>query len=842
MADIDVEDVLSKLDLEEKVSLLAGIDFWHTQAIHKHGIPTLRTSDGPNGVRGTRFFNGIPAACFPCGTALGSTFDQELLVKAGKLMGDEAKAKGAHILLGPCINMQRSPLGGRGLESISEDPLLAGLGAAALIKGIQSTGVVSTIKHFVTNDQEHERMAVNGIVTERALREIYLMPFQIAVRDAHPHAFMTAYNKLNGTHLSENKKILQDTLRDEWGWKGVVMSDWFGTYSTSDAINAGLDLEMPGPTRWRAGLLEHLVSSRRVPIHILDERVRNMLNLVKQCKTSGVKEWAKEGTNDTPETAKLLRRLAADSCVLLKNERDALPLKKNKSVLLIGPNARTSVFCGGGSSSMAPYYAVSPFDGVKSKLKDPSKLQHTIGCYSHKELPLASNQFTVSSDPKSRTGLVFKAYNEPPCLEGRSAVDEIVLTNTYSMLMDYKHPLLEDDLWYANVEGYFQAERTGEYELGLCVYGTGNLFVDDKLVVDNTTKQAQGSVFFGCGTVEEKGRIHMEEGKTYHVKLEFASAPASKLDGGGVPQFGGGGFRIGGAWVLDMGDTVAEAVRLASEAEQVVICAGLNQDSEGEGADRADMKLPGSMDELITKVAEANPRTVVVNQTGTPVEMPWIDKVAGLVQAWYGGNETGNGIADVLFGDVNPSGRSSMTWPKRCEDNPAFYNYRSEGGRTLYGEDVYIGYRHCETVKRDVNVSFGYGLSYTTFELSGLKVSKSGADELSSKVTVNVMVKNTGKLEGQEGVQVYVRPQNPGIRRPPRELKGFTKVAVKAGAKAAAKIEIPLKYAASYWDEIRDAWVLEKGKYDLEVNDGSRMQESLVNTIEVSKTIWWNGL
>ncbi|KAK5175777.1 beta-glucosidase [Saxophila tyrrhenica] len=773
---------------------------------------------------------------------VGSTFDQDLLLRAGKLMGDEAKAKGAHILLGPCINMQRSPLGGRGFESLSEDPVVAGLGAAALVKGIQSTGVVSTIKHFVTNDQEHERMAVNAIVSERALREIYLMPFQIAVRDAHPNAFMTAYNKLNGVHLSENKRIMDDVLRKEWGWEGAIMSDWFGTYSTSDAVNAGLDLEMPGPSRWRGGLLEHVVSCRKVPAHVLDERVRNMLNLVKQCRASGVKEWAKEGTNDTPETAKLLRKLAAESCVLLKNDKDVLPLKKDKSVLLIGPNARTSVFCGGGSSSMQPYYAISPFEGVQAKLKNQSKIQHTIGCYSHKELPLASNQFTVEADQSSKKGLIFKAYNEPPQTEGRTAVDEILLTNTYCMLMDYKHPLLEDDLWYADVEGYFQAERTGEYELGLCIYGTGNLYVDGKLVIDNTSKQTQGTVFFGCGTVEEKGTIHMEEGKTYHVKLEFASAVTSKLDGGGVPQFGGGGFRIGGAWVLDMNDTIAEAAKLAKEAEQVVICAGLNQDWEGEGADRVDMKLPGKMDELITRVAEANPETIVINQTGTPVEMPWVHKVAGLVQAWYGGNETGNGIADVLFGDVNPAGRLSLSWPKRVEDNPAFYNYRSEGGRTLYGEDVYIGYRHYETVKRDVNFMFGQGISYTTFDLSGLKVSKTGADDLSAKVVVSLTVRNTGKLDGQDVVQVYVRPTKPGIRRPPRELKGFTKVPVKAGSKATAKVEIPLKYAASYWDEIREAWVMEQGSYEFEVVDGTGAQEGLVGSVEVGKTGWWNGL
>ena len=759
-------------------------------------------------------------------------------------MGEEAKVKGAHILLGPCINMQRSPLGGRGFESISEDPVLAGLGAASLTNGIQSTGVVATIKHFVTNDQEHERTAVDSIVTERALREIYLLPFQIAVRDSYPKAFMTAYNKLNGTHVSENKRILQGILRDELGWKGVIMSDWFGTYSTDNAVNAGLDLEMPGPTRWRGGLLGHVVSARRVSAHVLDERVKNMLHLVNDCAKSGVKEGMEEGKLDNPETAALLRKVAGESIVLFKNENEVLPLKKGKSILLIGPNAKTSVYCGGGSSSMAPYYAVSPWDGVKDKLIDSSKMQHAIGCYSHKELPLVSNQFTISFDPNSKPGVVFRSYNEPPATKDRRLADEIELDSSLAMFMDYHSENIKDDLWYADVEGYFHPERSGEYELGLCIYGAGKLYVDGKEIVDNETSQTQGTVFYGCGTVEEKGTLRMEKGKTYHVKLEFASAPTSKLIGDGIVRFGGGGFRIGGAWVRDMDETIAEAAKMAKEAEQVVICAGLNQDWEGEGADRVDMKLPGRMDDLIAAVASANPNTVVVNQTGTPVEMPWLPKVAGLLQAWYGGNETGNAIADVLFGDVNPSGRSSLSWPKRVEDNPAFYNYRSEGGRVLYGEDIYVGYRHYEMVRREVNFGFGFGLSYTSFELEGLDVKKSGdgGNELGAKLEVSVRVKNIGKVDGQEVVQVYLHQQSPAIRRPPRELKGFTKVHVKAGGSETATIEISLKYATSYWDEIRDSWIMEAGKYDAEVVDGMGKQVALRETIVVDKTVWWKGL
>lgn len=279
-----------------------------------------------------RFFNGIKAACFPCGTALGATFNQPLLEEAGRKMGDEAKSKGAHIILGPTINMQRSPLGGRGFESLGEDPVLAGLGAAALVSGIQSTGVQATIKHFVCNDQEHRRNATQAIVTDRALREIYTKPFQIAVRDANPASFMTGYNGINGKYCSENRELLEGILRGEWGWKGLVMSDWFGCYSTTEAALAGLDLEMPGPSRFRGEALKFNVTTDKVREFIIDERARAVLELVKKCAASGVKEGQEERAEDTPETAELLRRIGGESLVLLKNEKNILPLKKDKKV------------------------------------------------------------------------------------------------------------------------------------------------------------------------------------------------------------------------------------------------------------------------------------------------------------------------------------------------------------------------------------------------------------------------------------------------------------------------------------------------------------------------------
>lgn len=748
-------------------------------------------------------------------------------------MGDEAKAKGAHVILGPTINMQRSPLGGRGFESISEDPVLAGLGSAALIRGIQEKGIVACIKHFVCNDQEHERNLVNSIVSQRALREIYLLPFQIAIRDAFPKSFMTSYNKVNGTHASENSRLLDDILRKEWGWHGLVMSDWYGTYSITESINAGLDLEMPGPARFRGEAATHAHACNKFAPTALEDRARNVLQLVKEASASGVPENAKETTHNTPETSALLRRLASESIVLLKNEGDVLPFNKDKKVLVIGPNANVATYCGGGSASLRPYYAVTPLEGISRKSKD---VNFTIGAYSHKELPVLNSDFTTTPSG-SRKGVIFTAYIYPPRVTDREQVDEIELESTSMMFLDYKHPRIHSALWYADIDTYFTADRTGTYEFGCVVYGSAQVFVNNVLIIDLTEHQKQGSAFFGRGTTEVKACIDVHKGGIYHLKCQFGSAPTSKLKSSSVLS-SGGGLRLGGAWVLDPEEEIRKAAALARDVDQVVICAGLNMDWESEGFDRPNMSLPGHLDKLISTVSEANPRTAVVIQSGTPVEMPWVHKVPALLQAWYGGNETGNGIADVLFGDVNPSGKLSLSFPIKTEDNPAFLNYRSEAGRVLYGEDVYIGYRYYEMLSRQVNFPFGHGLSYTTFAFSNLKIHNDRKE-----LEVGVTVTNTGAVDGAQVVQVYVAQNTPSIQRPKKELKGFEKVFLKHGEERVVKITIPLKYACSYFDELRDKWILEKGIYKVLVADSSAIAaKNLEEEFEIEKTVWWSGV
>lgn len=834
MADLNVEEVMKKLTLSEKVDLLSGIDMWHTKALPQHGIPSVRTSDGPNGVRGTKFFNGVKAACFPCGTGLGATFNTELLEEAGKLMADEAKAKGAHVILGPTINMQRSPLGGRGFESIGEDPFLAGLGAAALVRGIQSKGILATIKHFVCNDHEHKRNAVQAMITERALREIYALPFQLVVKDSQPAAFMTGYNGVNGTYCSENDKLLDKMLRGEWGWEGLVMSDWWGTYSTTEAAIAGLDLEMPGPTRFRGDALKFNVQTDKVREHIIDDRVRTLLEFVKRSYESGVGENAPEKTLDTPETAALLRKIGNEGIVLLQNEKNLLPLKKDKKTVVIGPNAKVATYHGGGSASLAAYYAVTPFDGINEKLdKAP---EYTVGQYSHLMLPpLGFSTKSLSGND----GMTMKFYNEAPDVSGRKAFDELEILKTDNFLIDYQHPDLKSELFYATLEGTLTPDEDCTYEFGLVVCGSGNLYVDGKLVIENTTKQTLGNAFFGCGTIEEKSHYEVKKGQSYHIRVEFGSTPTSKL-GDQAVLMRGGAVRLGGCKVIDPKAEIKRAAALAKDADQVIICAGLNADWETEGADREHMALPPGMDDLISAVGKSNANTVVVLQSGTPVEMPWIKDVSSVIQAWYGGNETGNTIADVLFGDVNPSGKLSLSFPLRGSDNPAFLNYRTEGGRVLYGEDIYIGYRYYEFAQRPVLFPFGHGLSYTTFAFSDLSVS-----EKEGKLRVDVRIENTGGVRGAEVAQVYVAPkQKSKVNRPVKELKGFAKAELGPGESKVVTVELEAKYAGAYWDEERSKWCVEAGEYDVIVSDSSEIKDAkaVKASFKVQKTTWWSGL
>lgn len=811
-----------------------GGDYWHTYPIPRLGVPAARSSDGPNGIRGQHHFESTPTAAIPVGTALGSTWNSELLHQVGKFLDLEARAKGVHILLAPTVNIQRIPNGGRGFESFSEDPLLSGELAASYINGFQENGLAATIKHFVGNDQENERFSSNSIISQRALREIYLKPFEIAIKKSNPKAVMTSYNQVNGVHVSEDQYLIKEILRREWNWNGLIMSDWTGTYSTSDAINAGLDLEMPGPGRWRGERVLHDLLSKKVTEDTLNERAHAVLSLVKSVYKSGVPENAPEKERNTLEDQKFNRRVADEAIVLLKNTKNVLPFKREKT-LVIGPNALYAAFSGGGSALATPYYSISPLEGIKNKIGSEN-VKFEIGAYNHRYSPSLKYQLYVD-ESKEKHGTVIKIYNENPELNKKADPFDVVILNdvSYFRMNDYKHPDLKSSEFYAELTSVFVPEFDGEYRFGLAVYGTAKLYIDDKLIVDNATKQERGDSFYGLGTPEVKGNLKISKGKEYKLRIAFGSGATSELSKSSNASFyGGGGLRFGGTLIIDPQQAIKQAVDAATSFDQVVIITGLNKDWESEGADREDIKLPGYNDELIDAVLAANPQTAVLIQSGTPVELPWISKAATVVYTSYGGDETGNAIADVLYGDVNPSGKLPLSFPIKFEDTPSFINNTTNNGKVLYGEDVYVGYRYYEKAQRQVLFPFGHGLSYSKFNFSKLDV-----EVVTNLLKVSVSVENIGEVDGAEVVQLYVGAKNSSIQRPVKELKAFKKIHLVKGESSRVEFELDLYESTAFFDELKNKWYTEKGDYFVYLGNSSSDINALVKDFNVELTKSW---
>jgi len=793
-------------------------------------VPSIRSSDGPNGIRGQRHFNSTPTAAIPVGTALASTWNTELLHQVGEFLTLEARAKGVHVLLGPTINIQRIPNGGRGFESFSEDPLLSGELAAAYINGFQSNGLAATIKHFVGNDQENERFSSDSIISQRALREIYLKPFEIAIEKSSPKALMTSYNKVNGIHVSEDEYLIRKILKEEWNWKGLIMSDWTGTYSTSEALNAGLDLEMPGPGRWRGDRVNHALLSKKLSEDTLNQRAANVLYLVKSVLDAGVPENAPETERDTAEDRGFLRKVASEAIVLMKNENGVLPLKRGKT-LVIGPNALYAAFSGGGSALVTPYYSISPLQGIKNKVGDEN-VEFTIGAYNHKYLPSLKHELYHNE----ANGTLFEIFNEPPTVRDRVPFDILILKDiNYFRMNDYKHPKLESTEFYVNLKSTFIPDFDGEYEFGLAVHGTANLYINDELIVDNTTSQKLGDSFYGLGTSEVKGSLKVEKNKSYQLLIQFGSGATSKVVKNKNGTFyGGGGLRFGGALKINPENAISEAVEKAKNFDQVIIVTGLNKDWESEGADREDLKLPGNSNKLIESVLDANPHTVILIQSGTPVELPWISKAQALVYTSYGGDETGNSIADVLYGDVNPSGKLPLSFPIRFEDTPSFINNTTDNGKVLYGEDIYVGYRFFEKVKRDVLFPFGHGLSYSKFELFNLRIEVNGEN-----LKISLDIKNIGDMDGAEVIQLYVGAKNATVKRPIKELKAFEKVYLKKGTKAESRFTLEKYKVTAFFDEQKNQWTSEKGEYFVYLGTSSSDENALIGNFKNQKTVSW---
>lgn len=790
------EQLVNQMTLEEQVSLLSGEDFWSLAAIPRLGINKLRVSDGPNGARGAgSLVGGVTAACFPCGISLGATWNPDLVEQVGKAIAQEVKSKQAHVSLAPTVNIQRTCTNGRNFECYSEDPELAAALATAYIKGQKSERVASTIKHFAGNESEIERTTISSKVDERTLREIYLRPFEDAVKKAGTWSMMSSYNKLNGTYAAEHQWLLTQVLRKEWGFDGALTSDWFGSRTTAATINAGLDIEMPGPTRDRGEKLVAAVEAAEVSREQVRELALNVLRLMERVGSLDDNRPFQEVADNRPEHRALIRKAGAEGTVLLKNDKQVLPLttKRSGKIAVIGPNAKAAQIMGGGSAQLNPHYAVSPWQGLVNRLGEESLL-FAQGCSNYRFEPL---------------------YREPMEVQYFANCDlsgEPVHTETMSEAIAFWIPpfggdKVDPENFSARITSRFTALAEGTHHIGFHSAGYAKIYLDDELILDLTDRWTKGRTFFEEGCDEVTVPIELRVGQEYQIRIDFKCKRGDNL--------------FMAAWRLGLSKPLTDvdieaAVSVAASADTALIFAGRTGEWDTEGSDLEDIRLPGRQDELISKVLRANPNTVVVLQTGGPVEMPWIEAAPAVLQAWYPGQECGNALADVLFGDVEPTGRLPQSFPVKLEDNPTAIGdplvYPGEGGEVEYREKLNIGYRHYDATGIKPLFPFGYGLSFSEFSLSDLSAAVHG----NGSVTAQVKLTNTGEKRSTTVVQLYTSELNAKVERPVKELKQFKKLTLNAGESTDVKFTLTLRDFA-YCDVEARGWRIDAGQFRLNV-------------------------
>jgi beta-glucosidase len=805
-----VDNLLGQMTLEEKVSMLAGTNMWYTVPIERLGIPSLKMSDGPNGARGAGGFTvAVKATCFPAGIALSSTWNTNLIERVGQGLARETKAKGANILLAPTVNIQRSPLGGRNFEGFSEDPYLSARMAVAYINGLQHEGVGASVKHYVCNDAEYQRTTISAEVRERALREIYLPPFKAAVQEASTWTIMASYNLVNGVAASENPFLLTEILRDEWNFDGVVVSDWFDSVkSTVASINAGLDLEMPIP-RWRGDQLLEAVRRGEVPEETINVSVRRLLQLIVKAKVFEQPKDMPEQYLDLPEQRALAREAAAEGIVLLKNEGNLLPLQREQltSIAVIGPNARTARIMGGGSAQVNAPYAISPFEGIAEAAGDGVDVRYEQGCTNHRLLPLLDGASLLTGTEGSEHGLALAYYNNSQLAGAPVAM---AFSPTSELMWFGQMPEgVDPESFSVRCTARFLPEESGAYTFGLVSAGLSRLYLNGQEVIDNWTRQTPGEEYFGMGSAEEQASVSLVAGQSYLLTIDYTrgeNVPLTAVRLGCLPPV--------------HAEAIERAASLAATCDVAIVCVGTSGEWESEGFDRSDMALPGKQNELIERVAAANPRTIVVLNTGSPTAMPWIDQVAAAIEAWFPGQECGNAIADILFGNTAPSGKLPQTFPMRLEDNPAYINFPGENGKVYYGEGLFVGYRYYDKKKIAPLFPFGFGLSYTTYSYENMHLSASEIDP-EDTLQISLDVSNTGERAGKEVVQLYVRDVEASLQRPDKELKSFTKIQLDPGE--TKRVTLTLGHdALAYFDDLRKEWVAEAGEFEVMVGSSSR--------------------
>ena len=789
-----METLLNEMTLAEKASLLAGATTWHTVAIERLGVPAIQVSDGPNGVRGADDNLGETSVCFPVGVAMGATWNPALIEEVGQALAAEIHDKEAHVLLAPTVNIHRTPLAGRNFECFAEDPYLSGMIASAYINGLQKAGVAACLKHFVANDQEFERFSISAEVAERPLHEIYLEPFRLAMENANPWTIMSSYNKVNGVYSSENDLLLQDILKEMWGYDGAVISDWYGTYS-DNVPGGGLDLEMPGPARWMdVEKIITAVESGELDEAVIDDKVRRLLRLIERV--------TQPRPNISPADGQLPRQVAREALVLLKNEGDLLPLNPDQpqTIAVIGENARWAQIMGGGSAQVNPHYIVSPLAGIQNRVGEQVNVAYEIGAPIHRLAPLVNLDWLTAAN--GQPGLSLDYFHNME-LAGEPAHSGL-MQKTELTWFGTANPLVDPGNFSLQLNGTLTVPESGDYQLHLWSIGQARLSIDGQVVIDHWQQEPDGD-----GDKQTTTAVTLTANQPVTLQIEYITSPHGKwrtVRLGCIPPM--------------PADPLQAAVELAAQADVAIVVAGLTREWESEGFDRADMRLVGQQDELIARVAAANPNTIVVLNVGSPVKMPWVDAVPAILQSWYGGQEAGNALADLLFGDVNPSGKLPTTFPVRLEDNPAFINYPGENGKVYYGEGLFVGYRYYDKKQIAPLFPFGHGLSYTQFDYANLRLNGESF-EPGDEIVVQVDVTNTGERAGQEVVQLYVRDEESSLTRPWQELKAFTKVHLEPGETKTVTLTLTSQSLAYYHPAIKN-WLTEPGAFALAVGSSSR--------------------
>jgi beta-glucosidase len=792
------QGLVAQMTLDEKIGMVHGSGFitgngytGFTPGIPRLGIPPFYLADGPNGVGNGA--HGVTA--FPAAINGAATWDTPLMKRYGAVLGGEHAGKGNDVALAPTMNILRVPGWGRAFESYSEDPELAGDIGAAEIQGIQSQGVIADAKHYAANNQETDRDTVSAAVGEKALREIYTRQFEKAVKAGGALSTMCAYNRVNGGYACENSHLLSDILKGDWGFRGFVVSDWWATHSTAPAANAGLDLEMPGGNGPIGGperlgqALKDAVQAGQVPVSRLDDMVRRILTAR---IATGQLDRTSTGSHDAVVTSaahqQFARDLSAQGTVLLKNDRWALPLDGVHSLAVIGADAQdAAIYTGGGSANVIPSATTTPLDGIRARAGSNVQVSYAKGTSGTAALPvLPSNLLTPSSG--AGNGLSATYYASPD-FSGAPVISRVDPTVSFSA------PAGLSGVWSARWTGTFTPATSGAHRFSLTNSGTARLYIDGKLVATNYS-QFGGAVAHAV--------LQLTAGAPVSIRVEYVANT-----GFGLPA------RLQLGWQAPAPALVQQAVDAARAADAAVVFVN---DVRTEGSDLSSLALPGDQDALIDAVTAVNPRTIVVLNTGGPALMPWVDRVAAVVEAWYPGQENGNAIAAVLFGDANPSGKLPVTFPRSDQQGPLTTPERFPGsnGTARYDEGVLVGYRWYDAKGEQPLFPFGHGLSYTSFRYDRLRVNARGGH----RPTVTLRVTNTGPRAGAEIVQLYLGDP-PAAGEPPRQLRGFQKVQLAPGQSANATFRLGARDLAT-WSETANRWATHPGTYRVMVGSSSR--------------------